>query len=164
MLEPAAILESVNEGINETLRITNEDGSIKEGLDIALCSIDMKNMSLSYAGAQNPLYLVRNSELIEYKADKYPIGIYYGEKRKTFTQHDIQLQKDDFIYIFSDGFADQFGGKNNRKFLQKRFKNILTKLSSHNIEYQQNELEREFYEWKGNREQVDDVMVIGFKI
>lgn len=164
LIKPSKILESVNEGINETLRITNEDNSIKEGLDIAFCSLNRKTNKLSFAGAHNPLYLIRDKELIEYKADKYPIGIYYGESEKKFTNNDIQLQKGDVVYIFSDGFADQFGGKHNRKYLSKRFKETLLGISELPIKSQEEELTKEFYSWKRDWEQVDDVLVIGFKI
>lgn len=134
----------------------------KNGMDIALCRINTENLHLQYAGAYNPLYIFRNNELIEFKADRQPIAIY--KKERDFTNHKIELQKGDVIYIFSDGYYDQFGGKENKKFNIRQFKQLLKNINPKPMTEQHNILSNSFEDWKGENDQIDDVLVIGIRI
>lgn len=135
-------------------------GGNRDGMDISLCVID--NDTLQFAGANNSLWLIRNRELIELKADKQPVGIYSGDP-KPFTLHEIKLFKEDSIYIFSDGYTDQFGGESGKKFKRLALKQLLLCIQHQGMDEQQNTLEKTFLQWKGRHEQVDDVLVIGLK-
>jgi serine phosphatase RsbU (regulator of sigma subunit) len=159
----AEILDSLNEGVETALRQETGHVNIRDGMDIALCLIDFKTLELEFAGANNPLYLVRNGELTTYKADKNAIGSYSEYPDKKYTNHEIQLQKDDVIYIFSDGYADQFGGPKGRKFMYSNFKELLTKIAPLPIEEQHVIVDEEFENWRGTEVQVDDILVIGIK-
>jgi sigma-B regulation protein RsbU (phosphoserine phosphatase) len=116
------ILDALSEGVENSLNQENATTSIRDGMDISLCIIDYKNMVLEFAGAYNPLYLVRNGEFLIYKADKHAIGSHSSYPDRKYTNHTIELQKDDIIYIFSDGYPDQFGGPKGRKFMYKQFR------------------------------------------
>src|ERR1035437_2513546 len=163
---PSLILDSLNEGVSETLHHghEHEEGQAKDGMDISFCTIDFKTLELQYAGAYNPLYIIRNGEVIQTKANKFPIGLFLGEEKKKFTNHTIQLQKGDFIYIFSDGFADQFGGPYGRKFMAIPFRVLLMDIHREPIEKQKEILNKTLEEWRGQLDQVDDILVIGVKI
>ncbi|KAA3650234.1 MAG: hypothetical protein DWP98_05515 [Bacteroidetes bacterium] len=158
--KPNAMLDKLNLIVEETFEKSDE--SVKDGMDIALCCWNKKTNILNYSGANNPLYLIRNNELIEYKPDKQPIGKF--DYRKAFTNHEIQLEKGDSIYIFSDGFADQFGGPKGKKFMYKPFKRLLTEISNFAIAKQKEILMTHFQDWKGEMEQIDDVCVMHVKI
>jgi serine phosphatase RsbU (regulator of sigma subunit) len=136
---------------------------VKDGMDCILCSFDFKNNILNAACANNPLYLVRNGELTEYEPDNFPVGLHTGEK-KNFTLHTITLQKGDVIYTASDGYVDQFGGPKDKKFKTKMLKEKLAEISRLPMSEQKSILEKTFTEWKGTREQTDDVTVIGIRI
>ena len=161
---PATILDKLNEGVSETLHHGHEDSQAKDGMDLSFCTIDFKTLELQYAGAYNPLYLIRNGELIQTKADKFPIGLFLGEEKKKFTNHSIQLQKGDSVYIFSDGYADQFGGPNGKKFMANHFRDLLMQVHQQPIEKQKEVLNKTIEEWRGPLDQVDDILVIGVKI
>lgn len=163
VLNADGILNLLRENIKETLSQTGKDGEAKDGMDLALCVFDHENLQLQYAGANNPLWIVRNNEIIEYKADKMPIGIHFGEE-KPFTNNIIQLQKNDMCYIFSDGYADQFGGKNAKKFKSVPFKSLILEVSQRPMNEQKDLIEQAHLNWKGELQQVDDILVIGFKI
>lgn len=146
-------------------QLANNLHSINDGMDIALCAINQTKMELQYAGANNPLYLIRDKQLIEYKADKKAIGgSFEVDAQKEFTNHIIQLEKGDCIYLFSDGFADQFGGDSGKKLKYKNFQNILIEMNSYSMKEQQEQLSNFFTNWKGNLDQVDDVLVIGIRV
>lgn len=164
LTEPSAILDELNKGISETLHQTYEESTVKDGMDIAMCSIDFKNKTLEYAGAYNPLYLVRNGEITEIKADKFPIGVFVGEELKKFTGHRLDLQEGDCVYIFSDGFADQFGGPYGKKFKISRFRELMLNISQYPMDKQNEVLDDTLRDWQGDLEQVDDIVVIGIKI
>ncbi|MCK4661320.1 MAG: tetratricopeptide repeat protein [Bacteroidales bacterium] len=157
------ILNKLRTYVKETLGQTGETGEAKDGMDIALCIFDYKNMKLQYSGAYNPLYIIRNSELLETKADKMPIGIHIKEK-ESFTNHDININKGDAIYMFSDGYADQFGGENESKFKTKPFKDLLINIQNESMSKQKEILDKTIEDWKGNLEQIDDITVIGIRI
>jgi serine phosphatase RsbU (regulator of sigma subunit) len=124
------------------------------------CHLD--TMTLSWAGANNPLWIIRNSELIEFKPDKQPIGKI--ENPKSFATQTIQLQKGDSIYIFTDGLQDQFGGEKGKKFKASKLKEILLSMQQQPLPNQKETLKEAFINWKGRLEQVDDVCVIGVRI
>jgi serine phosphatase RsbU (regulator of sigma subunit) len=134
-----------------------------DGMDIAFIIIDKENMELEYAGAHNPLVIIREDKLIVYKADKMPIGIFYKEK-ESFTNNVIDLQKNDVIYLYSDGYADQDSEETRRKFMSVNLRELLTKISNLPMHQQKSELEAEHIKWKGNRDQVDDILIFGLKI
>lgn len=164
---PALILDKLNEGVSETLHHgghEHEEGQAKDGMDISLCTIDFKTLELQYAGAYNPLYIIRNGQLIQTKANKFPIGLFLGEEKKKFTNHTIQLQKGDSVYIFSDGYADQFGGPYGRKFMAIPFRVLLMDINKEPVQRQKEILNKTIEEWRGQLDQVDDILVIGVKI
>ncbi len=134
----------------------------QNGLDIALCAIDTKTKILQYAGAYNPLIIIRNEQILEYKATRNPIGWY--PKEKPFTKTEIQLEKNDVIYLFSDGYADQLGGTKFKKFTSKRFKELLLQIHSLPMQTQKEMLDTIITNWRGNYDQVDDITVMGVKL
>jgi len=158
---PASILDALNLGVTATLRQTRTVLSVKDGMDIALLGIDFKELKMQYAGAFNPLYLIRDNEMTQVKANKFPIGAFIGEDLSKFTNHDIDIQKGDVVYIFSDGYSDQFGGPDNRKFLSKRFRNMLVDIHRRPAKEQEKLLDQTIEDWKGQYPQVDDILVIG---
>ncbi len=131
------------------------------GMDIALCAINMETHTMQYAGAFNPLIIIRNDELIEYKATRNPIG--YFPVEKPFVTHNIQLQNNDTIYLYTDGFQDQLGGEEDHKFMTKIFKNLLLSMHKLPINAQKYKLEETLKEWQGNNEQTDDILIFGMK-
>ncbi len=135
----------------------------KDGMDISLCVWNKLDNTLEFSGANNPLWLLRNNEIIEYKADKMPVG-YYLEDEIPFSSTIIQLQKGDIIYLCTDGFADQFGGPSGKKFKYKPLINLLLSISNKTMELQKNELELVFNNWRNKLEQVDDVSIVAIKI
>ncbi|MFL5763779.1 MAG: tetratricopeptide repeat protein [Bacteroidia bacterium] len=162
--QPNKILNSVNRNITKTLRQSEEDSVVKDGMDIALCAINADHSRLEYSGAYNSLWLIRNRELIEYKADKYPIGLFVGENLQEFTHREIELEKGDLIYVFTDGFADQFGGPKGKKFKYKQLQQLLLDISQKKMSEQKKILDATIEEWKGRLEQVDDILIIGVRI
>ncbi|MES2397155.1 MAG: SpoIIE family protein phosphatase [Bacteroidota bacterium] len=168
---PGDALTQFNKKVSETL------SSIKDGMDMALCSINFEKLELQYAGANNPLYIVRKNtsdlladgkvegkiELLEIKADKQAIGADTA-KTKIFTNHKIKLEKGDAIYLFTDGYADQFGGEKGKKFKYSKFKELLIENYEKTAKEQKNILDTHFEKWKGDLEQVDDILVIGIKV
>ncbi|MCW3102375.1 MAG: hypothetical protein JWO09_815 [Bacteroidetes bacterium] len=161
---PSLILDALNEGVSETLHHGHEESQAKDGMDLSFCTIDYKKMELQYAGAFNPLYIIRDGELMQTKADKFPIGLFLGEEKKKFTNHTFKLHKGDVIYIFSDGYADQFGGPNGKKFMANHFRDLLLDVHKHPIDKQKEILNKTIEEWRGPLDQVDDILVIGVKI
>ena len=125
---PALVLNSLSKGIGKTLRQTGGDSEVKDGMDIALCALDTKTLMLEYAGAFNPLYILREGKLIEIQSDKIPIGTYMDGEFKNYTNHEIQLQRGDTIYIFTDGYADQFGGEKGKKLKYKAMQQLFLSL------------------------------------
>ncbi len=163
-LTASTILNHLRKEIKNSLRQTGKDKEQKDGMDIALCIYEPSTLKLQYAGANNPLLLIHNSELIENKADKMPIGIYINEK-DSFTNHNIQLEPNDIFYIFSDGYVDQFGGENGKKFMIKVLRQLLFDIHQKPLAEQKELLLQEHLKWRGVRfEQVDDITVIGVKV
>ena len=136
-----------------------------DGMDMGLCIINHKTLEMDFAGANNPLYLIRNDEVMVFKENRNPVGVHPFEK--PFSNHQFQLQKEDRIYLFSDGFIDQFGGNSGRKFLKKNFQRLLSHVAAQNLPMEtEKELLNETFEmWRGEKHpQVDDVLILGLKI
>ncbi len=161
------VLNELRSQIMHSLRQHGNPEESKDGIDMAFCVIDEKNQNMQYSGANNPLYLIRENqgtpELEEYKADKMPLGYYQG-KATTFTNHDIPLEMGDTFYIFSDGFIDQKGGKNNKKFMTKNFKDLLLDIHEEPMINQKRILDKTITDWMGDNSQIDDILVIGVRV
>lgn len=161
--KPGEILDRLREGVVTALTVDDSGRQAKDGMDMTLCAINYKTMELQYAAAFNPLYIVRNNELLQFPANKFPIGSFVGEK-SNFDTHTIQLQKGDQIYVFSDGYADQFGGPAGKKFMVGNFRKLLTQVAGLEASKQKEKLNETLLTWQGTQEQVDDVLVIGVKV
>ena len=161
IMMPDQIIENLRQGIIKSLKQVAEEDSIKDGMDIAVCLIDFEKNKLWYSGANNPLYLVRGNELTHYRADKMPVAIHY--KMGPFTLHEIDLQKGDAFYIFSDGFSDQFGGPKEKKFMSAQLREVLVEMAGKPMLQQGEKLNDIFEEWRGDNPQVDDVTLIGVR-
>jgi serine phosphatase RsbU (regulator of sigma subunit) len=157
------ILNQLRTSIIKSLRQTGKEGENKDGMDIALCVYDLENMKLQFSGANNPLFLIRNEELIVFKADKMPIGI-HSRAEEAFTLHEIDLIKGDIFYTFSDGYVDQFGGPEGKKFLSKQFREFLLTIHKEEMKKQEQLLKEKILDWMKKTFQVDDIMVMGIKI
>ncbi len=160
--KPADILTKLDEIVSSTLSQNAEYSQIKDGMDLAICSYCPETQVLEYAGAYNPLWIIRDNEIMEIKADKIAIGLASLNTQQSFQNHEIKLQEGDEIYLFSDGFADQFGGAKGKKLKFSRFKEILSVKSS-SMKEKHKALDQTFEEWRGDLEQLDDVCVIGIR-
>lgn len=193
---PAEALDFLNKGVYKALRQDNlkkeKSNTVRDGMDIAFCALDQAKRKLYFAGAKNPVYIVRQSNdascfgtdvieknivvnengdgvLYEIKGDKHPIGAFLDEELQPFTNKSIDLQKGDMVYVFTDGFADQFGGAHlndgkGKKYTYKRFKQFLIAHSKNDANDQYTSLREEFIRWKGDTEQIDDVLIIGVRV
>jgi len=159
-----SIMDELNQGVVSTLNENKSDSSIKDGMDMALCVFDFEGKKVEFAGANNPLLLVRGKELIKYKGDRFPIGAFEGNNPQNFKNNEIDFQEGDCFYLSSDGFADQFGGPENKKFMQRRFEELLVEINSLPMAEQKEALHKRLYEWMGVNDQVDDILVIGIRI
>ncbi len=157
---PAQILNKLRNTIISTFYSPGTD-EISDGLDASLALIDKKSNTMKFAGANLPIFLIRNEELIEIKGNRMPVGSY--PRQAPFTCHVINLQHNDCIYLFSDGFADQFGGAQNRKMMNSHFKKALLKYHKQKMSDQKNNLHQFFDQWKGYNEQVDDILLMGYR-
>ena len=155
------ILDQLTDLVKETFE--SAEDTVKDGMDGALCSIDLKNRTIAYAGANNPLWIVKEAtgELLEIKADKQPIGEF--EFRKPFTNHNFSLDPGDTIFIFSDGYVDQFGGPRGKKFKYKTLKQLLVNNRKLSMSEHKTLLNKTFEDWRKDIEQLDDVCVIGVR-
>ncbi|HAF29184.1 MAG TPA: hypothetical protein DCG75_09075 [Bacteroidales bacterium] len=157
------ILEQLRDNIMRSLNQTGESGEAQDGLDIALCIVDCEKKKLQFAGANNPLYIVKKNDLIEIKGDRMPVGIHINFD-KPFTNHLVDLESNDKIYLFSDGYADQFGGPKGKKFRYKQFKELLLTICHEPMNIQKEILNNTHDKWRGSTEQIDDILVFGIKI
>ncbi len=163
-LNSGEILDLLRESVIESLNQTGRVDEAKDGMDIALCILNLDTRELQFSGAFNPMYVVRNGEIDEYQADRMPIGI-HDNVNVNFGCHNVQMQKDDIVYIFSDGYASQFGGKHGRKIMTTRFKKLLQEISGEPISEQGKILNDKIEKWMGvDYDQVDDILVMGFKV
>jgi serine phosphatase RsbU (regulator of sigma subunit)/HAMP domain-containing protein len=159
---PSEVLKTLNRIAFEALHKDREQFLVRDGMDMALCKYDPERRVLEYAGANAPLYVVRGGEVLRFHPDKRPIGSFDLEGQE-FTDHRILLEQGDMVYIFSDGYADQFGGPKGKKFLYNRFRELLLEISRFPAESQSRMLEEAFRGWRGGHEQVDDILVIGMR-
>ncbi len=169
-INAASILNGLRKLVKEHLHQETGDRMARDGMDTALCILDYEEMKLQYAGANNPMFIVRNGngteehKFEEYKADRMPIGIHIKEK-ESFTNHEIDIQKGDIIYLFSDGYIDQFGGEKGDKFKMKRFRELIQTISVLPLEQQNEKLEQTLNDWMGETyNQLDDITILGVKI
>jgi serine phosphatase RsbU (regulator of sigma subunit) len=166
--QPALILDKLTELVEETF--SHSDNEVRDGMDVSLCSINLDTLEMEWAGANNPLWILKNNfdqkngqtELAELKADKQPIGKY--ENRKPFTNHKLKIEKGDIIYLFSDGYADQFGGDKGKKFKYSNLKELLLKHAYSTMAEQHDIFAQAFESWRGEIEQTDDVCLWAVKI
>jgi serine phosphatase RsbU (regulator of sigma subunit) len=159
------ILNELNRGVIQTLNENTGDTSIKDGMDMTICVFDFKNRKMDFAGANNPIIIIRDGGIKKYKGNRFPIGAYSDDQPQLFTNNEINLQEGDVIYMFSDGYADQFGGPENKKFMARKFEELLLKIHSRPMEEQKELLKNELFEWMGSEnDQVDDILVIGVRI
>jgi serine phosphatase RsbU (regulator of sigma subunit) len=168
-LKADRILNDLRENVITSLKQTGREGETRDGMDMALVVIDMDQMAMEFAGANNPLYMIRQNELNETKADRMPIA--YHIRADDFSCHRIQLKKGDCYYLFSDGYADQFGGPLGKKFKYKAFRELILEHKDKPMEEQKQILDDIIEDWKsgpdpaGNPyDQVDDILVIGIRI
>ncbi|MFL5762325.1 MAG: tetratricopeptide repeat protein [Bacteroidia bacterium] len=161
--DPAAVLSSVNRGVKKALRQDEKDSSSRDGMDMALCILHKKKMMLEYSGANRPLYLIRDNELTELVPTKVAIGGITPTDQE-FSCKTIEIRKNDMLYMFTDGYADQFGGPEGKKFMTKRFKELLLSIHMKPAQEQEALLEKSLNDWKKNVSQVDDILVLGIRI
>jgi serine phosphatase RsbU (regulator of sigma subunit) len=159
---PSRILNLLRERVMKALHQRGEELENKDAMDMALCVFNTKTNELQYSGANNSLFHIRKKVLTEIKADKMPVGINAIEE-DSFTNRSLQLKQNDIVYLFSDGYADQFGGPLNKKFKYGPLKELLIRISHRNMEEQKRELEQVFELWKGIEPQVDDILIFGIK-
>lgn len=160
LTDPAAILDKTREVVIAEFQKSGE--GVMDGMDISLCCYDKTSHVLRWSGANNPLWMVRDGQLSEYKADKQPIGDY--PKPFPFTSHQVHILPGDILYLFTDGYYDQFGGDKGKKFKASKLKELLLSVSTLPLDTQKEEIERRFEAWRGDLEQVDDVCVMGVRL
>lgn len=161
--KPNLILDELRSNIIDSLKQDLRAGSRKDGMDIALCVYDTDSRTLHFSGANNPCWIVRNGhELIELKPDKNPVSIYY--RMESFTTQDFQLQENDCIYLFTDGYSDQYGGEHGKKYQKKKLKELILRINSQPLVVQKELFKQTFDEWKGENPQVDDVTLLGVRV
>ena len=161
--DTAEILTNMRKQIIKSLKQEGVDADNKDGMDMALCKYDPKKKTVQYSGAYNPLIHISKNEINHIKGDNQPIGLHTGRKLP-FTNHEIKVKKGDMLYIYSDGFADQFGGERGKKYMSGKFKKFLLSISEMKTEEQEYLVKVEFTNWMGENEQIDDVCVMGVRI
>ncbi|PBQ33946.1 hypothetical protein CNR22_19915 [Sphingobacteriaceae bacterium] len=160
---PDLVLNEVKAGIIRALNPEGSSEESKDGMDAILCKLDIRNMKLQFAAANNSFCIIRNKTIINCKADKMPVGKSHDDSG-VFTFNEISLEKGDMIYTFTDGYGDQFGGPDGKKFMHKQLRKIFVEVSEMQIDKQKEIITDRFEEWKGDLEQVDDVLVIGVRV
>ncbi len=162
MPNAALLLAELREKVKSVLNQTGKMGEQQDGMDIAFCIYDIETKQLSYSGAHNPLLLIRNNELIEYKADRMPVSVFRNER--AFTEHKLTVETNDTIYLYTDGYYSQFGGKDGNTMKSKPFKQFLLDIHQKPMSEQLDLLQNEFDKWRGRYEQIDDVLVMGVRV
>jgi serine phosphatase RsbU (regulator of sigma subunit) len=163
LTRPSAIVDQLNIEVMKSL-LQRHERSINDGMDLALIAFNKKNFTLEFAGAYNPLYVVRKGEVFTYKGDRFPIGMTTMDEKKNFTNQLVDIQPGDMLYMCSDGYADQFGSPEVKKYKSGNVKKLLSEIWSLPMCLQKDRLEQEILTWKGDLNQVDDIMFIGTKI
>ena len=164
IIKTGEILDAVNNWLTESLHQESENSIVKDGMDISLISIHKITNQVHFSGAFNSLYIVNERELKIIKGDKFPVGSFFGEEINLFNTIDVQYQNGDLLYMFTDGYPDQFGGSKGKKYKHNRLKENMNKIVSYSLEDQRSFMLTAFYDWKGDYEQVDDVLMIGLKL
>jgi serine phosphatase RsbU (regulator of sigma subunit) len=167
VVDPASILQHLNNGVLKALYTNKTYSTAKDGMDIGICAINNSTNQLIYAGANRPLYICREGQLDEIAGNKVAIGSDFSEgvhKDFKFSNYNFDIKREDIFYLSTDGYADQFGGDKGKKMMKKNFKNLLHQISNKSMNEQYQIVSESFLEWKGNFEQVDDVLVIGFRL
>jgi serine phosphatase RsbU (regulator of sigma subunit) len=162
MVEADQILNKLKGEIIQALRQKSDSESSSDGMDMALCVYDPETSLLQYAGGFNPLILIREGKLQFFKADPMPIGI-GAITGRGFTKHEMKVRAGDVVYLYSDGYEDQFGGEKDKKFSRKRFRNLLLDIHSQPMPDQKKRLEKTLDNWMDGREQIDDITVMGIR-
>jgi serine phosphatase RsbU (regulator of sigma subunit) len=163
LTRPSAIVDQLNIEVMKSL-LQRHEKAITDGMDIALIAFNKKNFTLEFAGAYSPLYVVRKGELFVYKGDRFPIGMTTMDEKKNFTNQVVDIQPGDMLYMCSDGYADQFGSTDGKKYKSGNVKKLLTEIWHLPVSTQKDRLEKEILDWKGDRSQVDDILFVGTKI
>jgi tetratricopeptide (TPR) repeat protein len=164
VIYPSDVLNFLNRELPQNLKSSVHEISIRDGMDMALCSFDWKNSKMYFAGANNPCWIIRDNQLIELKGDKQAISASTDIEKKPFNNQQFEFRSGDTIYLFTDGYADQFGGPKGKKFKYQQLKDLLLKINPYFLAEQKKELSSAFNSWKGELEQVDDVLLIGVKM
>ncbi|MCC7051286.1 MAG: SpoIIE family protein phosphatase [Bacteroidia bacterium] len=162
--KPSEILKLLNHRLQNDLKQGKTDSLSRDGMDIALCTLDMDTKEMWFSGALRPCYIMRNKELIEFKGNKFPIGGMLVEEERNYCEDFMQMQSNDRVYLSSDGYVSQFGGEKSKKFTTKRFKDVLMASQQHDMTEQKLELILELDDWMGDTAQVDDILVIGVRV
>lgn len=169
--EPAEILNRLNNIVTQRLNQKREETTVRDGMDMSVCTIDISTLMMEFAGAQNSIYHIRKGVLQIFKTDRFPVGAFIDDMKQDYTNYEFQLRPGDIVYLISDGYADQFGGatrevrdRGGKKFKYKQFEKLLMDIHTHSMERQEQMLRDRFDEWKGEIEQLDDVCVLGFKV
>lgn len=163
LLHPNIILDNLRDKLIVALRQSENETSSKDGIAIALCMTTENSNVLEFAGAENQMLLVRNKEYMSYSADDMSIGINVGGEKK-FTNNQVEVQKNDMVYLFSDGYVDQFGGPKHKKFLIARLRELFIEIATEDTNTQKNKLHDTHVKWKGNNDQIDDIIIFGSRI
>ncbi len=163
-IQANSVLDQLRENIIDSLHQEYGVKGSKDGMDMALCIIDRKTLKMQYAGAYNSVFVIREKEVHEIKADKMPIGIHAVKVDKGFANQEFELRKQDMLYLFSDGYVDQFGGERGLKFKHKLFKDLLINISDKSMDNQKTEIEKTMGKWQGDHSQLDDMMIMGVRI
>jgi serine phosphatase RsbU (regulator of sigma subunit) len=163
LTEPAQIMNMLREKLIVALRQQGHDTESKDGMDMVMCCIDREKNVVMFAGANNPLYHFSEGTFTEFKGDKVPIGV-HGTDLRNFTNKELAYRKGDMIYLITDGFPDQFGGPSGKKYLYTRFKQFLADINGKHTKEQMETIQKQFADWKGSSDQVDDVLVIGIRL
>jgi serine phosphatase RsbU (regulator of sigma subunit) len=161
--KPNEILDQLRENVIRSLRQSDGKSQVKDGMEVALCKINLESRMMQYSGAFRPMFLIRDNVIQHISGDKMPIGV-YGEDDAAFTSTEIQLEKNDVIYIFTDGYVDQIGGPERKTFRTTRLKELLLNISGLTMCEQRSLLDGKIKEWQGELEQIDDILMVGIKI
>jgi serine phosphatase RsbU (regulator of sigma subunit) len=161
-VHPHEILKDLNQIAGESLNKDHSVDFVRDGMDLAVCKLNKKTLDLEYSGAKNPIYIIREKELMIYHADKISIG--EDNLNHEFTLNKIKLRKGDMIYLFTDGYVDQFGGEHGKKFKFAKFRDLLLDIAEKDVEEQHEILYNTIVKWQGGYEQLDDIMIFGVRV
>lgn len=163
--KPSDILNTLSNGVYKMLRQNSTNWGVKDGMEISVIVIDRQNALVEYSGARRPLYIVRQNELLKLSADRFPIGFHTGQHLQKFSNYEMPLKKGDTLYLFTDGYTNQFGGPQGKKFGSLQFQQVLLSFQHLDLLKQKEALEEKFGNWKGTAEdQIDDILIMGIKI